>query len=189
MIYQFGHHHGYPGYVTLRLNPEKKAISVDFIKAQWMRLFPDIPFKFESIDEKYKAAYGAEAKLVRIIGIFSALAMLLSLLGILALSTLECEKRTKEIGIRRVNGANISMILSMLNTSFIKWVALAFLIACPIGWYTMYRWLQNFAYKTELSWWIFAAAGVVALSVALLTVSWQSWRTATRNPVEALRYE
>lgn len=189
MIYQFGPHHMYPGFVTLRLNPEKKAVSVDFIKAQWMRLFPDIPFEFESIDEKYKAAYGEEAKLVRIISIFSLLAMLLSLLGILALSTLECEKRTKEIGIRRVNGADIPVILAMLNTSFIKWVALAFLFACPIAWFAMYKWLQNFAYKTDMSWWIFASAGAVAVAVALLTVSWQSWRAATRNPVEALRYE
>ncbi|MBN1791188.1 MAG: ABC transporter permease [Bacteroidales bacterium] len=189
MIYQFGPHHMYPGYVTLRLNPDKKAASVDFIKAQWMRLFPDIPFEFESIDVKYRAAYGEEAKLVRIIGVFSVIAMLLSLLGILALSTLECEQRTKEIGIRRVIGADISGLLAMLNKSFIKWVALAFTAACPIAWYTMHKWLENFAYKTELSWWVFAAAGAVAVTVALITVSWQSWRAATRNPVEALRYE
>ncbi len=189
MIYQFGRHHNYPGFLTIRLHPDKVTASVEFMKAQWMKLFPDIPFTFEDIEEKYKAAYGEEAKLVRIIGIFSLLAMLLSLLGMLALSALECEQRTKEIGIRRVNGASVPIILAMLNTSFIKWVLLAFILACPFAWYFMQKWLANFAYKTELSWWVFAAAGAVAVAVSVLTVSVQSFRVATRNPVEALRYE
>jgi putative ABC transport system permease protein len=77
----------------------------------------------------------------------------------------------------------------MLNKDFVKLVFIAFIIACPIAWYAMQQWLQNFAYKTELSWWVFALAGIVAVAVAVLTVSWQSWRAATRNPVEALRYE
>ena len=77
----------------------------------------------------------------------------------------------------------------MLNRDFLKWVAIAFIVACPISWYAMHKWLQSFAYKTELSWWIFGLAGILALGIALITVSWQSWRAATRNPVEALRYE
>ena len=189
MIYQFGPHHMYPGYITLRLNPEKRSASIGFIKAQWMKLFPDIPFSFESIDEKYRTAYGEEAKLIRIIGIFTVLAIFLSLLGISALSALECEKRTKEIGIRRANGANIQAILAMLNGSFLKWVALAFIIACPLGWYIVHQWLENFAYKTAMNLWIFAAAGAASLAVALFTVSIQSYRAAIRDPVEALRYE
>ena len=189
MIYQFGRHHNYPGYLTIRLHPDKEEASVEFMKAQWMKLFPDIPFTFEGIEEKYKAAYGEEEKLVRIIGIFSILAMLLSLLGMLALSALECEHRTKEIGIRRVNGASIPAILAMLNTSFIKWVLLAFILACPFAWYFMQKWLENFAYKTELCWWVFAAAGAIAVAVSVLTVSVQSIRVAMRNPAEALRYE
>lgn len=95
------------------------------------------------------------------------------------------KKRTKEIGIRKVNGAKISEILTMLNKDFIKWVAIAFVIATPIAYFVMHKWLENFAYKTDLSWWIFALAGLLALGVALLTVSWQSWRAATRNSVEA----
>ena len=101
----------------------------------------------------------------------------------------KCLKRTKEIGVRKVNGAKISEILNLLNYEFIKWVAIAFVVATPIACYAMNKWLENFAYKTTLSWWIFALAGVLALGIALLTVSWQSWRAATRNPVEALRYE
>jgi putative ABC transport system permease protein len=99
------------------------------------------------------------------------------------------ERRTKEIGIRKVNGATVSGILTMLNKDFVKWVIVAFVIAAPVALYAMQKWLQNFAYKTELSWWIFISAGILALGIALLTVSWQSWRAATRNPVEALRYE
>jgi putative ABC transport system permease protein len=97
--------------------------------------------------------------------------------------------RTKEIGIRKVNGARTAEIMAMLNKDFIKWVAIAFIIACPLAWYAMHKWLQNFAYKTELSWWVFAAAGVIAMVIALVTVSWQSYRAATQKPVESLRYE
>lgn len=95
----------------------------------------------------------------------------------------------KEIGIRKVNGAKTVEVLTMLNVDFLKWVAIAFVIAVPVAWYATYHWLENFAYKTGLSWWIFALAGMLALGIALLTVSWQSWKAATRNPVEALRYE
>ena len=95
----------------------------------------------------------------------------------------------KEIGIRKVNGAKVLEILSLLNLGFIKWVAIAFAIACPIAWFTLNKWLENFAYKTTLSWWIFALAGLLALGIALLTVSFQSYKAATRNPIESLRYE
>jgi putative ABC transport system permease protein len=107
----------------------------------------------------------------------------------LGLALYSADQRTKEIGIRKVNGAKISEVLVMLNKDFVKWVAIAFVIATPIAYYAMHKWLQNFAYKTELSWWIFALAGVLALGIALLTVSFQSWKAARRNPVEALRYE
>jgi putative ABC transport system permease protein len=99
------------------------------------------------------------------------------------------ENRTKEIGIRKVNGAKTYQILSMLNQDLLKLVVISFVIATPVAYYFMHKWLENFAYKTELSWWIFALAGLLVFVVALLTVSWQSWRAAARNPVEALRYE
>jgi putative ABC transport system permease protein len=94
-----------------------------------------------------------------------------------------------QIGICIVNGAKVSEILAMLNKDFVRWVVIAFVVATPIAYYAMNKWLENFAYKTELSWWIFALAGLLALGIALLTVSWQSWKAATRNPVEALKYE
>jgi putative ABC transport system permease protein len=189
MIYQFGRHHNYPGYLTVRIRPEKKQETMQFLKNQWVKLFPDIPFTFESIDEKFKTAYGEEERLAQIIAIFSVLAILLSLLGILALSALESESRIREIGIRRVNGAGIGTILSMLNRGFLRLVALAFLIASPAGWYVSNRWLSHFAYQTHISWWIFALAGLLTLGVASLTVTVQSYKAASRNPVDCLKYE
>ena len=105
------------------------------------------------------------------------------------MSVFSIDRRTKEIGLRKVAGAKSSEILLLLNMEFIKWVLVAFIIATPIAWYTMHNWLQNFVYKTELSWWIFLLAGIIAFGIALLTVTWQSWKAAIRNPVEALRYE
>ena len=141
------------------------------------------------MDEKIAQQYKAETILSRILFAFSSICILISIIGISTLALFISQQRTKEIGIRKVNGAKVSEILSMLNKDFVKWVAIAFVIATPIAYYAMKKWLENFAYKTELSWWIFALAGLLALGIALLTVSWQSWRAATRNPVEALRYE
>lgn len=189
MIFQFGPHHNYPGYISLRLDPAKKAGAIAFFRDTWDELFPGIPFSFESLDEKYKAAYGGEKKLSDITGIFTILAILLSLMGIFALSTLEAEKRIKEIGLRRINGAGITEIVRMLNTDFLKWIAIAFVLACPVAWYFVHKWIMTFAFRTELRWWLFVITGLLLALIAVFTISWQSLRAATRNPVEALRYE
>ncbi|MEM8929521.1 MAG: FtsX-like permease family protein, partial [Bacteroidota bacterium] len=120
---------------------------------------------------------------------FSVLAILLSCMGLFALASYTMAHRTKEIGIRKVNGATITQILTLLNKDFIKWVALSFVIAIPISWLALSQWLQGFSERTTLSWWVFALAGVGALVIALITVSWQSFRTAVVNPVEVLRDE
>jgi putative ABC transport system permease protein len=99
------------------------------------------------------------------------------------------ERRTKEIGIRRINGARSFEIFSLMSVEYIIWVIISILIACPVAWYAMNKWLQNFAYRINISWVVFALAGFIALAIALLTVSWQSYRAAGKNPVEALRYE
>jgi ABC-type transport system, involved in lipoprotein release, permease component len=133
--------------------------------------------------------YAKEDKLAMSITFFSIIAIVLTCMGILGQIFLTSLNRTKEIGVRKVNGAKISEIMALLNRDFVKWVAIAFVIATPIAYFAMNKWLENFAYKTELSWWIFTLAGLMALVIALITVSWQSWKAATRNPVEALRYE
>ncbi|HEX7494089.1 MAG TPA: FtsX-like permease family protein, partial [Bacteroidales bacterium] len=139
----------------------------------------------EQLNQRYKT----EEKWSKIIGYASLVAIIISSLGLLGLTLLVINRRVKEIGIRKINGARISEVMVMLNTTFFRWVTISFIIACPIAWYVMHKWLENFAYKEKLNWWIFALAGIIALGIASLTVSWQSWRAATRNPVEALRYE
>jgi putative ABC transport system permease protein len=155
----------------------------------WQKLVPDYPESKISLRDKYKILHTENYQFIRLITVCSLISIFLSMIGLYTTSLHMSHARTKEIGIRKVNGAKITEILAMLNKDFIKWVAIAFVIACPIAWFAMNQWLENFAYKTNLSWWIFALAGIMALSIALLTVSWQSWRAARQNPVEALRYE
>ena len=155
----------------------------------WKSFIPDEPMDYSFYDDYFNSLYKNEERLGKSIGLFAIVAFILTCMGILGQIFQTCIDRTKEIGIRKVNGAKVSEVLAMLNRDFVKWVAIAFVIATPIAYYAMNKWLESFAYKTELSWWIFALAGLLALGIALLTVSWQSWKTATRNPAEALRYE
>ena len=174
--------------ILLRYNPDVRDVFTNIEKV-WNEFVPGYPLEFNYMNDQIENLYQAEKSLTGALTTFSVIAILISCMGLLALTILSMQNRTKEIGIRKVNGARIPEILSMLNMSFIKWVAVAFIISCPIAWYAMHKWLENFAYKTEISWWIFALAGVIALGIALLTVSFQSWKAAKRNPVEALRYE
>jgi putative ABC transport system permease protein len=159
------------------------------IEGVWNRFVPEYPVEFNFVNSQIKALYRQEQNLANTLGLFSIVAIVIACVGLFTLTILSINQRTKEIGIRKVNGAKISEILSMLNKVFIKWIVVAFVIATPVAYLAINKWLESFAYKTELSWWIFALAGVLALGIALLTVSWQSWKAATRNPVEALRYE
>jgi putative ABC transport system permease protein len=159
------------------------------IEKTWSDLFPDRPFEYSFLDNNLINVYERELRESKISNFLGIVSIIIAAMGILGLSTLVASKRTKEIGIRKVNGAKIIEVLALLNKDLIKWVAFAFIIATPLAWYVLNKWLENFAYKTVLSWWIFALAGLTALIIALITISWQSWRAATRNPVEALRYE
>ncbi len=159
------------------------------IAQTWAKLIPDYPLNTETIGDRYAWMHRENKNYIRLIGACCCISIFLSMIGLFAISYQSSHFRIKEIGIRKVNGAKVSEVLTMLNKDFVKWVAIAFVIACPIAYYAMNKWLENFAYKTTLSWWIFALAGVLALGIALLTISWQSWQAATRNPVEALRYE
>jgi putative ABC transport system permease protein len=178
-----------PKYLAVKLNTTDIRSSVEFVKQKWNNIIPDSPFDYFFYDNFYDQLYKKEALFGKIIFIFSMIAILIASMGLFGLVAFFSERRTKEIGIRKVNGAMINEVLTMLNAEFLIWVAVSFIFATPFSWYFMHKWLQTFAYKTELSWWIFALAGVIALIIALLTVSWQSWRAATQNPVEALRYE
>ena len=163
--------------------------NIAFIKKCFAEVEPNAEPDYVFYDDWIQSMYQKEEKQAKAVRIFALFAIIISCLGLIGLIELTTNKKIKEIGIRKVNGAKVSEILSMLNNDFVKWVVVAFIVATPIAYYAMNKWLENFAYKTTLSWWIFAIAGILALGIALLTVSWQSWRAATRNPVEALRYE
>jgi len=178
-----------PTAINVKLEGNNIAQGMNSIREAWNELLPNYPFKYQFYDQWFDSMYREEERFAKTIGFFAILAIVISCIGILGLAIFSSERRIKEIGIRKVNGAKISEVIAMLNKDFVKWVVIAFAVATPISYYAMHKWLENFAYKTSLSWWIFALAGVLALGIALLTVSWQSWRAATRNPVEALRYE
>ena len=163
--------------------------SIKDIQQAWKEVLPDVPFEFKTIEQQYLKLHAENNKTIQLVMMCCMISILLSMMGLFAVVLQNSKLRTKEIGICKVNGAKISEILTMLNKDFVKWVVIAFIIAIPVSYYIMNKWLENFAYKTELSWWIFALAGLLALGIALLTVSFQSWRAATKNPVEALRYE
>lgn len=133
--------------------------------------------------------YSYEVKSSVLIGAFTVLSIIISSMGIFAMSLYYIQQKIKEIGIRKVSGAKVIEVMMMLNKDLVKWVFVAFVIAVPIAWYATKKWLENFAYKTEQNWWIFALSGLLTLVIAVITISWQSWRAATRNPVETLRYE
>ena len=164
-------------------------IALKHFQKVWMQNNPGIPFEYHFLDQDYEKLYEKDTRIAKMINLFCSLAVFIACLGLFGQAVISSENRIKEIGIRKVNGARISEILIILNKDFVKWVLIAFLIATPCAWFALNKWLQNFAYKTSLSWWVFALAGLLAMLIALLTVSWQSWRAATRNPVEALQYE
>lgn len=141
------------------------------------------------LDRHIAALYDKENKILQMLFLMTVFSIFISSMGLFSMALFATRSRTKEIGIRKVVGAKMSDILFLLNRDFLKWVGAAFMIAVPSGWYAMSRWLNNFAYKTTLDWWIFALAGMIALGVALITVSLQTWRTAAKNPAEALRDE
>ena len=186
--------------VCLMFNKKYTSISVKLmsgnldeqmkrLKDIWGEFVPGNPMMYTFYDSYFDAFYKKEERQGKAIATFSIITFIITCLGLMGQIFQTTNSRIKEIGIRKVNGAKISEILNMLNKDFVKWVAIAFVVATPIAWYAMNKWLENFAYKTNVSWWIFALAGLGALVIALLTVSWQSWKAATRNPVEALRYE
>jgi putative ABC transport system permease protein len=175
--------------LTLRLRPGNTGQQIAQLKEGWEKIMPEHMFDFVFYDEFFDSLYQKEERQADAVSIFAALALLITLMGMIGLIFQTTISRSKEIGIRKINGASVPEVMILLNSDLIRRMIIAFVIAAPVSYYVMNKWLQNFAYKTELSWWIFVAAGVIALGITLLTVSWQSWRAATRNPVEALRYE
>ncbi len=177
------------GYYSIKMNSNNLNQTFAQIEKIWKQIYPEDHFQYFFLNDDFNAQYKADQAFGRVFTLFTFLAIFIAAIGLWGLAVYSSNQRTKEIGIRKVNGAKGTEILVMLNRDFVKWVALAFIIATPLAWFILNKWLENFAFKTELSWWIFAVAGLVALGIAMLTVSWQSWKAATRNPIESLRYE
>ena len=175
--------------IQFKLEDKSIEATLDQVKKVWVEMYPNQIFSYVFLKDKFESFHQDYFRLFKIIGFFTVISLFLTIFGLFGIAIYFVENRTKEIGIRKVNGATIGEILNMLNKDFIKWVLIAFVVATPIAYYMMNKWLENFAYKTALSWWFFVLAGVFALVITLLTISWQSWIAATRNPVEALRNE
>jgi putative ABC transport system permease protein len=171
-----------------RTHAELQAV-ISHIKSVWNSVNRMAPFEYHFLDQTIQAQYRNEERLMQLFGIFSTLAIVVSCLGLFGLSTFVAERRTKEIGIRKVLGSTVYGIVMLLSRSFAKWVLVANIIAWPVAWYAMNKWLQDFAYRIDMSWWMFVLSGGIALVIALATVSWQAVKAATANPVDSLRYE
>ena len=176
-------------YLSLKIQTSDLPALISSIKSQWENFNKETSFEYFFLEESFNAQYKSEERLAKVIGVFTIFAIMISCFGLLGLVSYVATQKTKEIGIRKVNGAKISEILIMLNKDFLKWVGIAFILAVIVSYYAMNKWLEDFAYKTTLSWWLFALAGTFALIITLLTVSLQSWQAASKNPVESLRYE
>jgi putative ABC transport system permease protein len=184
-----GYYQRVENYISVRLNPENISETVNFIGNTWNDFAPGKPFEYSFLDRDYDNLYTNERQTRSLFSIFSFLAIFIACLGLFGLAAFVADRKTKEIGIRKILGSSISRIVNSLNASFVKWVLIANLIAWPAAWYFMDNWLRNFAYRIELSWWMFILASVLALLIALLTVSIQTIKAALKNPADALRYE
>lgn len=177
------------GQVGIQVSGKNPAETLQHIRETWQQLYPNEVFEYEYLNEQVARFHETETLTARLINVFTALAILICCLGLYGLVLHAVVQRTKEIGVRKVLGASVGSIVALLSKDFLKLVLIAIVIASPIAWYAMNRWLQDFAYKIDIEWWVFALAGLLAVSIALLTVSFQSVKAALMNPVKSLRSE
>jgi len=177
------------GLLAIKTNGTNDKEVTKRLNELYSQISPDEIFDIKNLEEQMKTWYSHEENQAKIIGAFSILATVLAVMGLFGIAMIRIARKTKEIGLRKVNGASIPEVIYLLNKDFVRWVFVSLIIGIPVSYYLMSVWQNRFAYKTELSWWVFAVAGFSAILIAVLTISSQSWRTANRNPVEALRYE
>jgi ABC-type antimicrobial peptide transport system, permease component len=175
--------------VQIKYDTARQAQCLNNIRSTWDKIYPDYPMSYTFVDDLYKSVYKNEYQLRKIGSALCLLAIILSALGLFGITGIVYEARTKEIGIRKVNGARFTQIAGWLLKDIFAIVTIALIVATPLAWYLMHTWLQNYAYKVTVTGWVFLLAGIIISFIALSTVSWQTWRAATRNPVESLRYE
>jgi putative ABC transport system permease protein len=177
------------GEMSIKINGAKSKEAIKYMEENWASLVPDIPFEYKFLDEHFDELYRADNQVSKIIGYLAALAIIIACLGLFGLASYAAEKRTKEVGIRKVLGAGELNLAALLSGNFIKLVGISIIIAWAISWFVVKNWLQDFAYRINMSWWVFAVAGAAAILIALLTVSFQAIKAAMANPVKSLRTE
>jgi len=165
----------------------QRAINV--IRNKWQELEPDYPFEYHFLDDAYKYLYHSEMSAQKMLAYAMLITFIISIAGLFAMAFYVTQRRIREIGLRKINGATLRDLLLLLNKDFVLWVAIAFCIAAPVAYYSLHSWLKGFTVKTSLSLWIFLLVGLIALAVTLLTTSFQTWKVATTNPVKILKSE
>jgi putative ABC transport system permease protein len=176
-------------YMIARAKGDNMKATLSSIEASWRKLNPNEPFDYSFLDQDFQKNYSAENRLASIVSYFTVIAIFISCLGLFGLAAFSAEQRTKEIGVRKVLGATVPNIIGLLSKDFIKLVALSVIIASPVAWYVMNKWLQDFAYRVDISWTVFVITAVTALCIALLTIGFQAMKAAMSNPVKALKSE
>ncbi|GAB3961979.1 ABC transporter permease [Spirosoma harenae] len=175
--------------MSVRINGDKAQEAIGQVEAIWKKIAPEYPFEYTFLDEHFAELYRADLQVSEIVGILASLAIIISCLGLFGLASYSAEKRIKEIGIRKVLGASVTGIIALLSRDFLRLVLVAILIATPLAWFAVHTWLTDFAYRIGIDWWVFVLAGLLAIAIALLTVSFQSIKAALVNPVKSLRSE
>ena len=178
---------GLNAFFNVRIKGGEFSRTITQLEQKWKQFWPELPFRYTFLDSDLNDLYEAEQTSKKVFGLFSLLAIFIACMGLLGLAAYVTQRRTKEIGVRKVIGASTFQIVSLLSKDFLKLVLIALVIAIPIAWYGMSRWLQDFAFAISLSWWMFALAGLLSITIAFLTVSFQSIKAATANPIQALR--
>jgi putative ABC transport system permease protein len=178
-----------PGTISFRVSPSQMKTFLSTSEGLWKQLAPSMPYSYQFMDEAFAHMYESEQRVGKIALLFAVLAILIASLGLFGLATFMAEQRMKEIGIRKVMGASVPRIVRLMTTEFIRLVCISFIIAAPVAWWAMNKWLNDFAFRINISWWIFVLAALLAGMVALLTVSIQAFRAAITNPVNSLKAE
>jgi len=177
------------GAILVKLNSNHTQQTVAAIEQAWKNIEPDFPIRYSFLDDNFQQLFLSYVRLQKIIVFFAAIAILISVVGLFALTAFFTKQRTKEIGIRKVLGATVGHLATLVGKEFIYLVLLSFLIITPIAWWAMHKWLETFAYRINISWWMFGAAGLLVLFIALATVSFQAVKAALANPVKSLKVE
>jgi putative ABC transport system permease protein len=159
------------------------------MESTWRKYNPNEPFEYSFLDDDFQKNYDSDNRLSSIVKTFTIIAILISCLGLFGLATFSAEQRTKEIGIRKVLGASVNSIVALLSKEFLVLVSVGIIIASPLAWWAMNKWLQDFAYRTKIDWWVFAVAALIGIAIALMTITGQAVKAALTNPVKNLRTE